>query len=137
MESISGLYAYQTLHDYAIEHVCAVAESLGYHILEANLAREHKIGPDIYILNPANNRKLLVESELGHNLTSKSCEKWENRGKNYIMQGKAIALIVLTETPRRAWQHNFKNLKKSESLFVVGGSVFKDAVPSLLVKILS
>ncbi len=133
---MSDTYTHQTLHDFSLDYTYAVAESLGYIIKEINLAREHKTGPDIYIINPANERGLLIESELGHNLTSNSYEKWERRGVDYVLQNKAVALIVLTETPRRAWQHTFKNLVKSKTFFVVGGSVFKDVIPSLLVKIL-
>lgn len=129
-------YTRQTLHDYALDHIYAVAESMGYRIVEVNLAREHRTGPDIYIVNPANDKGVIVESELGHNLTSSSYEKWKRRGQEYVLQEKAAALIVLTETPRRAWQHCPRNLQKSKSFFVVGGSVFKDVIPSLLVKIL-
>jgi hypothetical protein len=129
-------YTRQTLHDYALDHIYAVAESMGYRIVEINLAREHRTGPDIYVVNPANGKGVIVESELGHNLTSNSYEKWERRGRNYIQQDKAVALIVLTETPRRAWKHSPKSLQKSRSFFVVGGSVFKDVIASLLVKIL-
>ena len=129
-------YTRQTLHDYALDHIYAVAESMGYRIVEINPAREHRTGPDIYIVNPANGEGVIVESEIGHNITSKSYEKWEKRGRDYILQSKATALIVLTETPRRAWKHSPKNLHKSKSFFVVGGSVFKDVIASLLVKIL-
>ena len=129
-------YTRQTLHDYALDHIYAVAKSMGYRIAEINLAREHRTGPDIYVVNPVNGKGVVVESELGHNITSKSYEKWEKRGRDYILQNKATALIVLTETPRRAWKHFPKNLRKSKSFFVVGGSVFKDVIPSLLVKIL-
>jgi len=129
-------YTRQTLHDYALDHIYAVAESMGYRIEEINLARERKTGPDIYIVNPINGKGVIVESELGHNLTSKSYKKWEKRGTDYISLNKATALIVLTETPRRAWQHCPNNLQKSKSFFIVGGSVFKDVIPSLLVKIL-
>jgi hypothetical protein len=133
---MSEAYTRQTLHDYALDHIYAVAESMGYRIAEINLAREHRTGPDIYVVNPVNGKGVVVESELGHNITSKSYEKWKKRGRDYILQNKATALIVLTETPRRAWKHFPKNLRKSKSFFVVGGSVFKDVIPSLLVKIL-
>ena len=97
-------YTRQTLHDYALDHIYAVAESEGYWVEEINLAREHKTGPDIYIVNPTNGKGVIVESELGHNLTSSSYKKWEKRGDDYLLQNKATALIVLTETPRRACQ---------------------------------
>ena len=133
---MSEAYTRQTLHDYALDHIYAIAESMGYRIKEINLAREHKTGPDIYITNPSNGRAVIVESELGHNITGKSYKKWEKRGNDYVLQNKAVALIVLTETPRRAWRHCPRNLQRSASFYVVGGSVFKDVIPSLLVKIL-
>jgi hypothetical protein len=132
---LSNSYAHQTLHDYALDHICAVAESMGYQIKEVNFARDHRKGPDVYIINPVNKKGVVVESELGHNITS-SYEKWEKRGTNCILQKRADVLIVLTETPRRAWQHTFRSLIKSKTFFVVGGSVFKDVIPSLLLKIL-
>ena len=112
---MSEAYTRQTLHDYALDHIYAVAESMGYRIAEINLAREHRTGPDIYVVNPANGKGVIVESELGHNLTSNSYEKWERRGRNYIQQDKAVALIVLTETPRKAWRHCPENLQKPKS----------------------
>lgn len=133
---MSNSYAHQTLHDYALDHICAVAESMGYQVKEVNFARDHRKGPDVYIINPSNQKGVLVESELGHNITSSSYVKWEKRGTDYILQKRAEALIVLTETPRRAWQHAFRSLIKSKTFFVVGGSVFKDVIPSLLLKIL-
>jgi hypothetical protein len=133
---MSTEYTPQTLHDFALDYLYAVAESMGYLVKEVSFAREHKTGPDMYIVNPINGKGVVVESELGHNLTSNSYEKWERRGREYILPNKAAALIVLTETPRRAWQHSPRSLRSSESFFVVGGSVFKDVIPALLVKIL-
>lgn len=52
-------YTRQTLHDYALDHIYAVAESMGYRIVEINLAREHRTGPDIYVVNPANGKGVM------------------------------------------------------------------------------
>jgi len=44
------------------------------------------------------------------------------------------AIIVITETPRRVWKKAMKGIEPRRNFFVVGGSVFKDVLPALLVK---
>jgi len=121
-----------TLHDYPIYEICAIAESLGYKIVERHLGGEQ--GPDIVIKNPVNNESIIVESEVGHNITSQSYHKFEREAKTLTNSLKAV--IVITETPRRVWRKPLKGIERRKNFFVVAGSVFKDVMPALLVKLL-
>lgn len=124
-----------TLHDYPIYEICAVAESLGYRIAERHLGGEK--GPDIVIRNPANNDVgVIVESELGHNITSQSYDKFEREARQ-LREKNLKAIIVITETPRRVWRRRTQGIESRRNFFVVAGSVFKDVIPALLVKLIS
>ena len=49
---------------------------------------------------------------------------------------KIKVIIVITETPRRVWKKRIEGIQARRNLFVVAGSVFKDVIPALLVKLL-
>jgi len=123
-----------TLHDYPIYETYALAESLGYRVEEHHLGGEQ--GPDIIIRNPINGLGVLIESEIGHNITSQSYAKFERQGREYVKTGRVKAIVVITETPRRVWSKRLENLVPRENFYVVAGSVFKDIMPTLLVKLL-
>jgi hypothetical protein len=122
-----------TLHDYPIYEISAVAESLGYRIEEFHLGIEQ--GPDIVVRNPMNQVGVIVESEVGHNITDQSYRKFEREAKE-LGKKNLKAIIVITETPRRVWQKKLAGVEPRRNFFVVAGSVFKDVMPSLLVKLL-
>jgi len=121
-----------TLHDYPIHEIYATSESLGYVIEEMHLGGEK--GPDVIIRNSVNGKGVIVESEIGHNITSATYAKLERELRDYVLSEKSVAVIVITETPRRVWSKKLKSAKPRENFLVVGGSVFKDVMPSLLVK---
>ena len=123
-----------TLHDYPIYEIYATAESLGYTVEESHLGREQ--GPDMIVKNRINGNTVIIESEIGHNITSQSYQKFEREAKDYILTGKARAIIVITETPRRVWNKPLPNLKPRQNFYVVAGSVFKDVMPAMFVKLL-
>lgn len=123
-----------TLHDYPIYEIYAVAESLGYTVQEFHLGKEK--GPDMIVENRINANTVIIESEIGHNITSQSYQKFEREAKDYILTGKAKAIIVITETPRRVWNKPLRNLKPRQNFYVVAGSVFKEVMPALLAKVL-
>jgi hypothetical protein len=110
-----------------------VAESLGYKIEETHLGIEQ--GPDLVIRNPVNQLGVIIESEVGHNITDQSYTKFEREGRQ-LSETKIKAIIVITETPRRVWQKKLQGIEPRRNFFVVAGSVFKDAMPALLVKLL-
>ena len=85
-----------TLHDYPIYEICAIAESLGYRIGERHLGGEQ--GPDIRIRNPVNGAGVIVESEVGHNITDRSYRKFEREMKEYRTAKNIKAIIVITKT---------------------------------------
>jgi hypothetical protein len=122
-----------TLHDYPIYEISAVAESLGYRIEESHLGIEQ--GPDIVVRNPMNQAGVIVESEVGHNITDQAYRKFEREAKE-LGKRNLKAIIVITETPRRVWQKKLEGVEPRRDFFVVAGSVFKDVMPSLLVKLL-
>jgi hypothetical protein len=122
-----------TLHDYPIYEISAVAESLGYRIEESHLGIEQ--GPDIVVRNPMNQAGVIVESEVGHNITDQAYRKFEREAKE-LGKRNLKAIIVITETPRRVWQKKLEGVEPRRNFFVVAGSVFKDVMPSLLVKLL-
>jgi hypothetical protein len=122
-----------TLHDYPIYEISAVAESLGYRIEESHLGIEQ--GPDIVVRNPMNQAGVIVESEVGHNITDQAYRKFEREAKE-LGKRNLKAIIVITETPRRVWQKKLEGVEPRWNFFVVAGSVFKDVMPSLLVKLL-
>lgn len=122
-----------TLHDYPIYEISAVAESLGYRIEESHLGIEQ--GPDIVVRNPVNQVGVVVESEVGHNITDQAYRKFEREAKE-LGKRNLKAIIVITETPRRVWQKKLEGVEPRRNFFVVVGSVFKDVMPSLLVKLL-
>ena len=53
-----------------------------------------------------------------------------------MRETKIKAIIVITETPRRVWQKKLEGVDPRRNFFVVAGSVFKDVMPALLVKLL-
>lgn len=122
-----------TLHDYPIYEISAVAESLGYRIEESHRGIEQ--GPDIVVRNPMNQAGVIIESEVGHNITDQSYRKFEREAKE-LAERNLKAIIVITETPRRVWQKKLEGVEPRSNFFVVAGSVFKDVMPSLLVKLL-
>jgi hypothetical protein len=122
-----------TLHDYPIYEISAVAESLGYRIEESHHGIEQ--GPDIVVRNPMNQAGVIVESEVGHNITDQAYRKFEREAKE-LGKRNLKAIIVITETPRRVWQKKLEGVEPRRNFFVVAGSVFKDVMPSLLVKLL-
>jgi hypothetical protein len=122
-----------TLHDYPIYEISAVAESLGYKVEEFHLGIEQ--GPDIIIRNPVTQVGLIVESEVGHNITDQSYSKFVREARQ-LTEKKLKAIIVITETPRRVWRKPMDGIKPRNNFFVVAGSVFKDVMPALLVKLL-
>jgi len=123
-----------TLHDYPIYEVCAIAESLGYRIEERHLGGEQ--GPDIIIRNPVSGIGVIVESEVGHNITNSAYRKFEREIREYSNAKSIKAIIVITETPRRVWKKSMKGIEPRRNFYVVAGSVFKDIMPALLVKLL-
>jgi len=123
-----------TLHDYPIYEVCAIAESLGYRIEQRHLGGEQ--GPDIIIKNSVSGIGVIVESEIGHNITSSAYRKFEREIKEYSNAKNIKAIIVITETPRRVWKKHMKGIEPRRNFYVVAGSVFKDVMPALLVKLL-
>jgi len=123
-----------TLHDYPIYEICAIAESLGYNIEEKHLAGEH--GPDIIIRNRQTSIGVIIESEVGHNITDSAYWKFEREAREYLTAKNIKAIIVITETPRRVWRKSMKGVEPRRNFFVVAGSVFKDVMPALLVKLL-
>lgn len=123
-----------TLHDYPIYETYAIAESLGHRVEEHHLGGEQ--GPDIIIRNSVNGLGVLIESEIGHNITSQSYEKFERQARQYVETNKVKAIIVITETPRRVWNKPMKGIKPRKNFYVVAGPVFKDVMPALLVKLL-
>ena len=123
-----------TLHDYPIYEIYAIAESLGYKVQEHHLGGEQ--GPDIIIRNPLTGIGVIIESEVGHNITSRSYRKFEREVKEYSTTKNIKAVIVITETPRRVWKKSMKGIEPRRNFFVVAGSVFKDVMPALLVKLL-
>jgi hypothetical protein len=125
--------AESTLHDYPIHEISAVTESLGYKIEETHLGIEQ--GPDLIIRNPVNQLGVIIESEVGHNITPQSYAKFQ-REVRQLGETKIKAIVVITETPRRVWQKKLKGIEPRRNFFVVAGSVFKDAMPALLVKLL-
>lgn len=122
-----------TLHDYPIYEISAVAESLGYRVEESHLGIEQ--GPDLVIRNPVTGVGVIIESEVGHNITDQSYNKFEREAKQ-IEGRKLKAIIVITETPRRVWRKPMPAVQPRSNFFVVAGSVFKDVMPALLVKLL-
>ena len=122
-----------TLHDYPIYEISAVAESLGYKIEERHLGIEQ--GPDLVIRNPVNQLGVIIESEVGHNITDQSYTKFQREARQ-LGETKIKAIIVITETPRRVWQKKLEGVDPRRNFFVVAGSVFKDVLPALLVKLL-
>jgi len=117
--------------DYPILEISAIAESLGYKIRRRHLGAEP--GPDIMIENPVNGVRVIGESEIGHNVTSQTYRKIE---REHLAKEDVKAIIVITETPRRVWQKGVKGIEPRGNFFVGAGSVFKDVMPVLLVKLL-
>lgn len=110
-----------------------MAESLGYKIEETHLGSEQ--GPDLVVRNPVNQLGVIIESEVGHNITDQSYSKFQREAKQ-LDERKIRAIIVITETPRRVWQRSLEGIEPRENFYVVAGSVFKDVMPALLVKLL-
>jgi hypothetical protein len=125
--------AESTLHDYPIYEISAIAESLGYKVEEFHLGTEQ--GPDLIIRNPETHVGLIVESEVGHNITDRSYSKFEREARQ-LAEKKLKAIVVITETPRRVWRKPMKGVVPRNNFFVVAGSVFKDVMPALLIKLL-
>jgi hypothetical protein len=125
--------AESTLHDYPIYEVSAIAESLGYKREEFHLGIEQ--GPDLVIRNPRTHFGLIVEPEVGHNITDRSYSKFEREARQ-LAEKKLKAIVVITETPRRVWRKPMKGVEPRSKFFMVAGSVFKDVMPALLVKLL-
>jgi len=122
-----------TLHDYPIYEVSAVAESLGYRVEETHRGIEQ--GPDMVVRNPVNHVGVIIESEVGHNITNQSYRKFEREARE-LGNRNLKAIIVITETPRRVWQKKLDGVEPRKNFYVMAGSVFKDVMPSLLVKLL-
>lgn len=122
-----------TLHDYPIYEISAISESLGYRVEERHLGVEQ--GPDIIIRNPTSSVGVVIESEVGHNITNQSYDKFEREAK-HLTEKNLKAIVVITETPRRVWRRTSQHIRPRENFFVVAGSVFKDVMPALLVKLL-
>lgn len=122
-----------TLHDYPLYEISAISESLGYRIEERHLGIEQ--GPDLVIRNPVNQLAVIIESEVGHNITDQSYSKFR-REVRQLGESKIKAIIVITETPRRVWRKKLEGVDPRRNFFVVAGSVFKDVLPALLVKLL-
>ncbi len=78
---------------------------------------------------------VIIEFEVGHNITDQSHRKFEREAKE-LCKRNLKAIIVITETPRRVWQKKLENVEPRKTFYVVAGSVFKDVMPSLLVKLL-
>jgi len=110
------------------------SSSSSYRIEGRHLGGEQ--GPDIAIRNPVNGVAVIVESEVGHNITGRAYRKFEREIKEYSTGKNVKAIIVVTETPRRVWKKTMKCIEPRRNFFVVARSVFKDVMPALLVKLL-
>jgi len=84
-----------TLHDYPIYEICAIAESLGYNVEEKHLAGEH--GPDIIIRNRLTGIGVIIESEVGHNITVKCDRKFAPD------HGRSNPCFLLAKRPTLRW----------------------------------
>jgi hypothetical protein len=71
--------------------------------------RYTKQGPDLVIRNPMNRLGVIIESEVGHNITEQSYTKPEREDRR-SGEMKIKAIIVITKTPRRVWQKRLESI---------------------------
>jgi hypothetical protein len=129
-----------TLHDFSIEYIKALAEVFGWRV---RAAKGSKKGPDLVIESVTQKAVMFVESEVGHDQgggeyyfaeLAKSLQSYLEEYKKEDV--KLFSLVVITNAPRRlaeyAREHRRELSEKLGFPIVEGLTLF--IVPVLLVK---
>ena len=146
----------ETLHDFTLEVIRAIAETFGCHV-EVNLGQ--RPGPDIIIRYPRDTPKLsiYIESEVGHD-TGGAPKYFDNlikRLKKYISEDlqkkRSKFIMIITNTPRRlrnyireksnrqaiAKELGVEDIIEGVDIFIIPAILYREILPSLLCRILS
>jgi hypothetical protein len=145
----------ETLHNYSIDYVKALAEVFGWRVREAKGPLK---GPDLVIEDIVDDRVqavMFVESEVGHDESEGVGKYYDRLSKRlrpyieeYIKGGvKAFSLVVITNAPRkhanyvRECKHELSKkmpfpIVEGLTLFIVPVLLVKEVMPAIFVRAL-
>jgi len=106
----------ETLHDFSIDYIKALAEVFGWRVREA---KGFQKGPDLIIENIVDDKVqsvMFVESEVGHDqggvkrYFDELLKRLEPYVKEYVGKGvKLYSLVIITNAPRRLTEYVRRN----------------------------
>ncbi len=130
-----------TLHDFSIEYVKALAEVFGWRVVTAPA---NAPGPDVVIENAVGEKAVMfIESEVGHDTGSsqKYFKKLSERLRPLVEEYRArgvgyFALVIIANAPRRLTKYLRENRKELEEAlgFKLEEGITAFVIPVLLVK---
>jgi len=140
--------AAETLHDYSLIDVIAIARALGFE--RENISPGGKRGVDVVLTY--GDVEVVVESEVGHDTGGKEkyIEKLVNRLETMPKSGRRRYLVVITNAPRRIREalrsmnaehreklreHGFRDVELGRDIYVVPALLYREVMPALLAKI--
>jgi hypothetical protein len=146
-----SLKSRETLHDFSIDYIKALAEVFGWKVREAKGSQK---GPDLIIENVVNDRVqsvMFVESEVGHDQggAAEYFDKLFERLKPYLDEYvkkdiRAFSFVVITNAPKRLREYFRGHHELSEkigfqlieglTLFIVPVLVAKEVMPAIFVR---
>jgi len=139
--------AAETLHDYSLIDVIAIARALGFEIEKISPGSEE--GVDVVLTY--GDIEVVIESEVGHEVGGKKyIEKLVKKLENMPKSGRRRYLVIITNVPRRIRdkvrslnaehreklrEHGLKEAELGRDIYVVPALLYREVVPALLAKI--
>lgn len=143
-----------TLHDFSIDYVKALAEVFGWEVVTA---KGTEPGPDIVVIHKINevvDALMFIESEVGHDqggaqeYFKKLCRRLKPLIKTYKeVYGEKVLfrIVIITNAPRRLTTYLRSNRKELETrlgfpliegwtIFIVPVLLFKEVLPAVFVR---
>jgi len=140
--------AAETLHDYSLIDVIAIAKALGFE--RENISPGGKKGVDVVLTY--GDVEVVVESEVGHDTGGKEkyIEKLVNRLEEMLKPGRRRYVIVIINAPQRIRkalrsisveyreklrEHGLREAELGRDIYVVPALLYREVMPALLAKI--
>jgi len=149
--------AAETLHDYSLIDVIAIARALGFEIEKISPGSEE--GADVVLTY--GDIEIIIESEVGHDTGGKEkyIEKLVNRLEKMPKSGRRRYVVVITNAPQRIRkalrvmnaedrkksmiaeykeklrEHGLREAELGRDIYVVPALLYREVIPALLAKI--
>ncbi|ABO08149.1 hypothetical protein [Pyrobaculum calidifontis] len=139
--------AAETLHDYSLIDIIAIARALGFEIEKISPGSEE--GVDVVLTY--GDIEVVIESEVGHEVGGKKyIEKLVKKLEKMPKSGRTRYLVIMTNVPRRIRkalrsmnaeyrkmlrEYDLREAELGRDVYVVPALLYREVMPALLAKI--